>query len=147
MLGTFIHRAAKLGDGLVVFLHDVTEQRRMEADLRGYADVVAHDLSEPLAGIALLVTLLDQRPEEPPAPDVLQELRASTTRARELISGVLAYARSGELDSEPIALQDVISDVGADLRSGLETAGATLDVVTCPRCTVTPASCAACSSI
>ena len=55
MLGTWTHRAAKLGDGLVNFLTDVTEQRRMEAELRSYADVVAHDLSEPIAGIATLV--------------------------------------------------------------------------------------------
>ena len=26
MLGTFLHRAAKLGDGVIVFLHDVTER-------------------------------------------------------------------------------------------------------------------------
>ena len=41
LLGTFVHRAAKLGDGVVVFLHDVTEARRMEAELKAYADVVA----------------------------------------------------------------------------------------------------------
>ena len=66
MLGTFVHRVARLGDGVVVFLHDVTEERRMEAELKAYADVVAHDLSQPLAGIAMLVTMLEQRPEEPP---------------------------------------------------------------------------------
>jgi signal transduction histidine kinase len=128
MLGTFMHRAAKLGDGLVVFLHDVTERRRMEADLRGYADVVAHDLSEPLAGIALLVTLLEQNPGEPPDPEVLGELRASTRRARDLINGVLAYAQSGELRAERVALQAVVGEVGADLRPGFERAGATLVV-------------------
>lgn len=128
MLGTFTHRAAKLGDGLVVFLHDVSEQRRMEADLRAYADVVAHDLSEPLAGIALLVTLLEQHPAEPPAPEVLQQLRASTTRARELINEVLAYARSGELRVERVALQRVVGGVSEDLRPGLEQADATLAV-------------------
>jgi hypothetical protein len=58
MLGTFAHRTARLGDGLMVFLTDVTEQRRMEADLRGYADVVAHDLREPVANMALLVRVL-----------------------------------------------------------------------------------------
>ena len=128
MLGTFMHRAAKLGDGLVVFLHDISERRRMEADLAGYADVVAHDLSEPLAGIALLVTVLEQNPGEPPAPDVLQQLRASTTRARELISAVLGYARSGELRVERVALQGVVSEVSEDLRPGLEEAAATLAV-------------------
>src|SRR5918999_680907 len=39
MLGTWVQRSAKLGDGLVNFLTDVTAQRRMEADLRRYADV------------------------------------------------------------------------------------------------------------
>ena len=128
MLGTFLHRAAKLGDGVVVFLHDVSEERRMEAELKAYANVVAHDLSEPLAGISVLVTVLEQRPEEPPAAEVLHELRASTARGRELIEGVLAYARSGELAREHVALQDVMAAVEADLRGAFEEAGATLVV-------------------
>ena len=68
MLGTFIQRTAKLGDGLVNFLTDVTTQRRMESELRSFADVVAHDLNEPIAGIALLVGLLERRPRSRPRP-------------------------------------------------------------------------------
>jgi light-regulated signal transduction histidine kinase (bacteriophytochrome) len=49
----------------------MTEQRRMEAELRSYADVVAHDLSEPIAGIAMLVGLLERRAAEPPPAAVL----------------------------------------------------------------------------
>ena len=75
MLGTFVERVAKLGDGLINFLTDVTEQRRMEAELRSYADVVAHDLSAPIAGIAMLVNLLERRAGEPPPPEVLRQLR------------------------------------------------------------------------
>ena len=55
MLGTFAERSVKLGDGLVNFLTDVTAERRMETELRSFADVVAHDLNEPIAGIAMLV--------------------------------------------------------------------------------------------
>ena len=128
MLGTFVHRAAKLGDGLVVFLHDVTGERRMEAELKAYADVVAHDLSEPLSGIALLVTLLEQRPDDPPAAPVLEALRASAARARDLVEGVLAYARSGELARRRVALEEVMAEVGADLSPVIEHAGATLVV-------------------
>jgi signal transduction histidine kinase len=128
MLGTFVHRVAKLGDGVVVFLHDVTEARRMEAELKAYADIVAHDLSQPLAGIALLVTMLEQRPAEPPSASVLQELRASTDRARELIEGVLDYARSGELALGTVDLARVMADVATDLRASIEEAGATLAV-------------------
>ena len=128
MLGTFVHRVAQLGDGVVVFLHDVTEERRMEAELKAYADVVAHDLSQPLAGIAMLVTMLEQRPEEPPPPVVLQELRASTDRGRELIEGVLSYARSGELTRERVSLNDVLVEVASDLRTSIDDAGAVLVV-------------------
>jgi signal transduction histidine kinase len=128
MLGTWVQRSAKLGDGLVNFLTDVTAQRRMEAELRSYADVVAHDLREPIAGIALLVRLLERRAEEPPRADVLRQLRASTERADDLIDGVLVYARAGELTSERVALGGILADVLEDLRPSLELAGATLDV-------------------
>lgn len=121
MLGTWVQRSAKLGDGIVNFMTDVTEQRRMEAELRSYADVVAHDLNEPIAGIAMLVGLLERRAEEPPPAGVLEQLRSSTERARDLIDGVLVYARAGELSTEPVALGDLMADVAGDLRLDPET--------------------------
>ena len=116
MLGTWVQRSAKIGDGLVNFLTDMTEQRRMEAELRSYADVVAHDLSEPVAGIAMLVGLLERRAEEPPPAGVLEQLRTSTERARDLIDGVLVYARAGELSTERVALAELVAEVAEDLR-------------------------------
>jgi signal transduction histidine kinase len=128
MLGTFILRTAKLGDGLVVFLTDVTEQRRMEADLRSYADVVAHDLREPVANMALLVRMLERSSAEPPPADVLAMLRDGVGRAQELIEAVLVYARVGELSLERVALDRVVAEVAEDLRPALEEAAATLVV-------------------
>ncbi|HEX5621216.1 MAG TPA: HAMP domain-containing sensor histidine kinase [Solirubrobacteraceae bacterium] len=128
MLGTFIQRSAKLGDGIVNFLTDVTEQRRMEAELRNYADVVAHDLNAPIAGIQMLVGLLERRADEPPPPGVLEQLRDSTERARDLIDGVLVYAQAGELRSEQIALARLMAEVADDLATSLASAGATVDV-------------------
>ena len=137
MLGTFVQRVAKLGDGLMVVLVDVTDQRRMEAELQAYANLVAHDLSEPLASMQLLVTLLEQRPDTPPSPEVLQQLRASAMRGRELIDGVLAYARSGELRRERIALARVMAEVAEDLRPALD-AHATLVVGDLPEVEADP---------
>jgi signal transduction histidine kinase len=137
MLGTFVLRVAKLGDGVISFLDEVTDQRRMEAELQAYANLVAHDLSEPLASMQLLVTLLEQRPDTPPSPDVLKQLRASAVRGRELIDGVLAYARSGELHRERVALGRVMADVAADLRPALE-AHATLFVGELPEVEADP---------
>ena len=128
MLGTFVSRMAKLGDGLVNFLTDVTAQRRMEAELASYANVVAHDLSEPVSGIAMLVGLLERHPEQPPPPAVLRQLHEGSEHARDLIDGVLVYARAGELSVEPVALGDLVSAVAADLAPRVEQAGATLEI-------------------
>jgi signal transduction histidine kinase len=128
MLGTFVQRTAKLGDGLIVFLTDVTEQRRMESELSSYADLVAHDLREPVIGMAHLVSLLERRRDEPPPEEVLGLLRASIERASGLIDGVLAYARAGELHTERVALDGLMAEVEQDLRPGLDAAGATLEV-------------------
>ena len=133
MLGTFVNRTAKLGDGVVNFLTDVTEQRRMEDELRNYADVVAHDLSEPVAGIAMLVGLLERRAEQPPSPAVLQQLHLSAERARDLIDGVLVYARAGELTREPVMLGELIAEAAEDLRARLDEAGATIEVGELPQ--------------
>ena len=126
MLGTFVQRTVKLGDGLINFLSDVTRQRRMEAELRSYADVVAHDLNEPIAGITFLVRLLERRADEPPPADVLRQIRTSAERATDLIDGVLVYARAGELSPERVQLGALVDEVAADLRSSLEQTGATL---------------------
>jgi signal transduction histidine kinase len=126
MLGTFAHRTAKLGDGVMVFLTDITEQRRMEAELSSYADVVAHDLREPMANMALLVRMLEQRAEEPPRPEVLEMLRGGIDRSQELIEAILGYARMGELRLEQVCLRDLMDDVAEDLRPQLSSAGATL---------------------
>ncbi|HEY2600440.1 MAG TPA: ATP-binding protein [Thermoleophilaceae bacterium] len=127
MLGTFVERTMKLGDGLVTFLTDVTEQRRMEAELRSYAEVVAHDLREPIMAMALLVTLLERHASEPPPPEVLEQLHASNARARELIDCVLAYARVGILQIEPVALSALMHEVEQDLRARLDEERATIE--------------------
>jgi signal transduction histidine kinase len=128
MLGTYVLRVSRMGDGLVVFLTDVTEERRMEADLRSYADVVAHDLSEPVASIELLAGLLERRGEEPAPADVVRQLRESARHARELIDGVLSYARAGELHMQPVSLDRLLAEVADEMRPQLEQAAAGLRV-------------------
>ena len=122
MLGTFAHRTAKLGDGVMVFLTDITEQRRMEAELSSYADVVAHDLREPVANMALLVGLLERRADEPPSAEVLGMLRSGVDRSQELIEAILGYARMGELQRERVRLAELMAEVADDLRPQLASA-------------------------
>ncbi len=139
MLGTFVQRVAKLGDGVMVFLSDVTAERRMEAELGSYADVVAHDLREPLTGIEMMVALLERRPGDPPPADVLALLREGVNRARELIDGALLYARAGELRATKVALGQLMADVVQYLRPTLDEAGATLEIGELPEVDGDPA--------
>ena len=116
MLGTFVERTAKLGDGLINFLTDVTEQRRMEAELRSYADVVAHDLNEPIAGIAFLVGLLERRAGGAAPADVLRQLR-DEHRARPRPDRRRAALRAGgRAETERVALEQLVAEVAEDLR-------------------------------
>ena len=59
-------------------------------------------------------------------------MQASTERARDLIDGVLAYARAGELRRERVALGDVMADVADDLAPRLRAADATLEIGSLP---------------
>jgi signal transduction histidine kinase len=89
---------------------------------------VAHDLREPVANMALLVRTLEQRSGEPASPEVLRLLCEAVGRAEQLIEAVLAYARLGELSSEPVSLAGLMDEVAQDLRTTLREAGATLAV-------------------
>ena len=102
MLGTFMQRVGQARRRLIDLITDVTDQRRTEAELHSFADLVAHDLQRAGRRHQDLVGLLERRAEEPPSPEVLGLLRASAERARGLIDGVLVYARAGELRSEPV---------------------------------------------
>jgi signal transduction histidine kinase len=100
----------------------------MEAELSSYADVVAHDLREPVANMALLVRLLEQQADQPPRREVLDMLRSGIDRSQELIEAVLGYARMGELRLERVCLAALVEDVSEDLRPQLSAGTATLTV-------------------
>jgi signal transduction histidine kinase len=136
--GTYINRVAKLGDGVMVVLVDVGEQRRLETELRSFADLVAHDLREPVTAISHLVTILERAPGQPPPAEVLGLLRSSAERARELIDGTLEYARAGELRRERVALSALVAEIADDLRPVLDAAQATLEIGVLPEVDADP---------
>ena len=130
MLGTFVQRTAKLGDGLVELPH---RRDRAAADGGRAAQLRRRRGARPeRAGRGdrdARRRCSSGAPEEPPSPEVLRQLRASAERARELIDGVLVYARAGELTSR--AGRARRADGRGRPRTcarGLEEAGATLEV-------------------
>ena len=117
--------------GAVVFLQDVTEDRRRTEGLRSFARIVAHDLRNPLTGIRLsselAATALGEGDTDEAAAAMAQ-IAASGDRASQLLRDVADYSLAGEaeLKLEPVHLGDF---VGSLVRQRAAEAGAApLDV-------------------
>ncbi|MEU8818867.1 ATP-binding protein [Actinoplanes sp. NPDC048796] len=131
--------------GAVVALTDVTreranlrqiedlviELRRSNDELEGFAAAVSHDLVRPLAGARGYLEMLFET-----YGDVMDDRArkwmsgavAATDRMQQLVQALLSYARAGHAPStaEPVDLTDVLTHVTTDLRTLIETSGATV---------------------
>ncbi|MFI5953702.1 ATP-binding protein [Cryptosporangium sp. NPDC051539] len=108
--------------GAVAVFHDVTEERAYEADLQGFAGVVAHDLKSPLATVVgyaeLLEDVLTADGGGPARDEALQHLArigATATRMRTLIDDLLTYASARDASLNPVSfpLGDLVHEVVA----------------------------------
>src|SRR3954451_12828378 len=59
--GIYAHSALPFGDAVLSVAHDMTEERRREAELRDFAAVAAHDLRDPLVAVEVMLNALAQR--------------------------------------------------------------------------------------
>src|SRR4051794_4655518 len=59
--GIYAHSALPFGDAVLSVAHDMTEERRREAELRDFAAIAAHDLRDPLVGLEVMVNALVHR--------------------------------------------------------------------------------------
>lgn len=116
-------RPLELGDGsrgAVAIYRDVTAERAHEAELAGFAGVVAHDLKTPLATVVGYTELVSDvvSAELPSAASEqalahLARIEATTARMRMLIDDLLAYttARDAALHPTAFALGDLVHEV------------------------------------
>lgn len=120
-------RPLALGDGqqgaLAVF-RDVTQERRQQAELAGFAGVVAHDLRHPLTVIGGYIGMLTDHclPDLEGDPALLAETAtylakatAGTARMDDLISNLLEYttARDAELTWASVDLNALAQEAAA----------------------------------
>ena len=123
--GVFVHRAIPFGaDGVLNLVTDVTEQRRLESELRNYAKVAAHDLREPLMAAGFFAQQLERRLADGRTAEneeLLARVHQTHARARSLVDGILEYARSGtSLTTEPVDTAALVADVAASLTNAIE---------------------------
>lgn len=102
--------------GAVVFLHDVTAERRRTEGLRYFARTLAHDLRNPLAGIQVsseLAAYALDHGDTDEAAAMMTAAAASGDRAASLLRDVADYSLAGEgtLAAEPVSLDDLVAHI------------------------------------
>jgi signal transduction histidine kinase len=114
------------------------QTRRRAEELEMFAGRVAHDLLNPLGGVALSVDLARRAPDVDRARAAAERARSSVARAHEIIRDLLSFARAGAR-SEPDDRSDVaevLRDVVADLRPAAEEQRIEVRVGPVPACAV-----------
>ncbi len=104
---------------------------RSNKDLEEFAYVAAHDLREPLIGIAAYAKILQRKYSEKldaPAHSLISRTLDTVNRMDCLIQSLLSYSRVGSEAQhlEPIDCNVALADALSNLRSAIEASGATV---------------------
>ncbi|PKP82874.1 MAG: hybrid sensor histidine kinase/response regulator [Alphaproteobacteria bacterium HGW-Alphaproteobacteria-18] len=114
----------------VAYIIDITEQRLLETRLAHgekmrsigqLAGVVAHDFNNVLQGIIFnYEELMSRHPVGDPSYEYLQSIHEFSSRARELVRMLLAYARAQTFKREIFNVTDFLSEFSILLRQVLD---------------------------
>jgi signal transduction histidine kinase len=123
MSGLYIHSILPFGEGVLSLSHDITEERRREAELRDFAAVAAHDLRDPLIGVNMVLDLLVRRVGDLGVEEqqMVDMVRTGVGRSLAWVDGTLDYATAaGGIDSHDlvdcaVVTQEVVEALGPQI--------------------------------
>jgi PAS domain S-box-containing protein len=112
---------------VMVIARDITEQRRMEAQLRQsqklealgtLAGGIAHDFNNILAAIMGYAELsLEDTPAGGQVAGNLKQVLAACKRARDLVRQILSFSRHGKQELQPLLMEPLVKEVLSLIRA------------------------------
>ena len=115
--------------GAVEVFNDLTEVKRLEAELQRVhtlaalgemAATVAHEIRNPLGGIAGFAALLERGLEvEDSRRRLAQKITEGVARLNRIVSSLLTYTRPLKLNVHPVSLVDLVEEAAAFLEIDL----------------------------
>ena len=127
VVDTHVHIALDVEDGLgISLLEDVTDRRRLEADLREaqkmeavgkLAGGVAHDFNNLMTAVLGYSDLILARlAEDDPNRGKIESIREASVRASDLTRQLLAFGRKQMLQTADVDLRDIVAGLDHALR-------------------------------
>jgi two-component system sensor histidine kinase SenX3 len=96
--------------GAIAVIHDVTEQKRIDAVRRDFVANVSHELKTPIGALALLAETLADEHDAAVARRLSERLRDESFRVSHIVDDLLALSRI-EGDGSPMTERVVLSSV------------------------------------
>lgn len=116
--------ARRVNDGRMILLaiEDVTERKRLEGELKSFAQVAAHDLKDPLRMVALHLSLLERQADrnDEKGAELIRLALDGTRRMNRLIDNLLTYSAAGRrakisLVDLDLAFENAVSNLGPSI--------------------------------
>jgi PAS domain S-box-containing protein len=117
--GYYQHSVMRVGDELVIFNRDLTEDKAREAEQRRslrmaalgrLASGIAHDFNNVLAGIGFSAELLQRELDDDKALTIVNDIATSTRRAGQFAKQILMFSRPSDSGLEPHALDETCDE-------------------------------------
>ncbi|NNC75069.1 MAG: PAS domain-containing protein [Acidimicrobiia bacterium] len=104
-------------EAVVVFVTDVTDQRRVEAIRRDFVANVSHELKTPLGALSVLAETLEETDDAEVRRRLSRRLMDQATRMSSLVDDILSlsHVESGTVSDEPILVNDLLREAAGSV--------------------------------